>query len=92
MDIQDGKWSAQEASLLLELHGQDPALAHTDLVDRLLEQAAALAREDGTPWLRMAVSKRDKELLSHMKGANFQYRGNLVLRGTKQVAYELRLK
>lgn len=92
LDIQDGKWSAQEASLLLELHGQDPALAHTDLVDRLLEQAAALAREDGTPWLRMAVSKRDKELLSHMKGANFQYRGNLMLRGTKQVAYELRLK
>ena len=92
LDIQDGKWSAQEASLLLELHGQDPALAHTDLLDRLLEQAAALAREDGTPWLRMAVSKRDKELLSHMKGANFQYRGNLMLRGTKQVAYELRLK
>ena len=40
----------------------------------------------------MAVSKKDKELLAHMKAMNFQYRGNLERQGARQVAYELRLK
>lgn len=78
--------------MLLSLHGQDPALIHTDLVDKLLEQAEALARQAGSPWLRMAVSKKNKELLAHMKAKNFQYRGNLEYQGTRRVAYELRLK
>lgn len=92
LDIEDGKWSAQEPSMLLTLHGQDSALTHTDLVDRLLEQAEALARQAGMPWLRMAINKRDKELLRHIKGMNYQYRGNLLRHGIRQVAYELRCK
>lgn len=92
LDIQDGKWSAQEPSMLLAIHGQDPALTHTDLVDRLLEQAEALARQAGMPWLRMAVSKKSKDLLAHIKAANYQYRGNLTCQGARRVAYELRCK
>ena len=78
--------------MLLTLHGQDPALTHTDLVDKLLDRAEELARQAGSPWLRMAVSKKDKELLAHMKAVNFQYRGNLEHQGARRVAYELRLK
>ena len=92
LGIQDGKWSAPERSMLLTLHGQDPALTHTDLVDKLLDRAEELARQTGSPWLRMAVSKKDKELLAHMKAVNFQYRGNLEYQGARRVAYELRLK
>ncbi len=92
LGIQDGKWSAPERSMLLTLHGQDPALIHTDLVDKLLDRAEELARQAGSPWLRMAVSKKDKELLAHMKAVNFQYRGNLEYQGARRVAYELRLK
>lgn len=92
LGIQDGKWSAQEPSLLLSLHGQDPSLIHTNLVNKLLKQAETLGQQAGMPWLRMAVSKKDKELLAHMKAMNFQYRGNLERQGARQVAYELRLK
>ena len=92
LGIQDGKWSASERSVLLTLHGQDPALIHTDLVEKLLDRAEELARQASSPWLRMAVSKKDKELLAHMKAVNFQYRGNLEYQGARRVAYELRLK
>ena len=57
-----------------------------------LDRAEELARQAGSPWLRMAVSKKDKELLAHMKAVNFQYRGNLEYQGARRVAYELRLK
>lgn len=92
LGIQDGKWSAQEPSLWLQFHGQDPALVHTNLMEHVLSCTRDLAREAGMGWIRTAADKRQKTQLAHLKAAGFQYRGNLSRGQAREVAYELRLK
>lgn len=92
MGIEDGKWSAQEPSLWLTFYGQDPSLAHTDLMQRLLACTKDLAREMGVAWIRTAEDKREKGRLAQLKNAGFQYRGNLQINHIRQVAYEVRIK
>lgn len=92
MEIQDGKWSAQEPSLWFQLHGTDPELTHTDLVPQMLACVRNLGRDLHAPWIRTAADKRNKAWLAHLKQAGFQYRGNLSYDNLRQVAYELRLK
>ena len=92
MEIQDGKWSAQEPSLWFQLHGTDPELTHTDFVPQMLACVRNLGRDLHAPWIRTAADKRNKAWLAHLKQAGFQYRGNLSYDNLRQVAYELRLK
>ncbi len=91
-EIQDGKWSAQEPSVWLQFHGQDPTLTHTDLMNRVLSCVHHVGQELGFSWVRTATDKRNKPQLAYLKEAGFQYRGNLLHGNARQVAYELRLK